>query len=494
MRVSTRAMLLMGLCSAVAACATEVADDGSETTTSALTAPESAVLESSRMGDAITDGTGTYFEYKNPSGSGYSSTVSKRPITGAELLANPFMAQPDNNGRACVTCHLPGEGWGVAPASIATRFDATSPKGTDAIFRANDGSNSPVDPCASPTSTCSERQKRAAYSMLLNKGLIRVGIGMPANAEFTLYAVDDPYKYASATELSLFRRPLPTTNLAALSTVMWDGRIAMPSADPAGLRSALLTQANAATEGHSEGKTLTSAQRDQIVDFELALYTAQQFDPAAGLLTADDAKGGAKALSTTVNYIGINDVLAGDSRTHAAFNPNAMTMYNAWSSAAASTARAAVVRGQTLFNTKAINITGVNGLNDDLGAPSIAGTCTTCHDAPGFGNHSVKLPIDIGLADASRRTSDQPLYTFKNKATGAILKVVDPGRGLITGQWKDIGKFKGAILRGLATRAPYFHDGSAASLGAVVDFYNTRFGIGLTAAEKADLVAFLNTL
>ena len=35
---------------------------------------------------------------------------------------------------------------------------------------------------------------------------------------------DDPYGHASATQLSLFRRPLPTTNLRFLSTINWDGR------------------------------------------------------------------------------------------------------------------------------------------------------------------------------------------------------------------------------------------------------------------------------
>jgi cytochrome c peroxidase len=65
--------------------------------------------------------------------------------------------------------------------------------------------------------------RRSAYSMLLTKGLIRVGIGVPPDGEFVLID-DDPYGYASATELSLFRRPLPATNLAFLATVMWDGR------------------------------------------------------------------------------------------------------------------------------------------------------------------------------------------------------------------------------------------------------------------------------
>jgi len=43
-------------------------------------------------------------------------------------------------------------------------------------------------------------------------------------------------------------------------------------------------------------------------------------------------------------------------------------------------------------------------------------------------------------------------------------------------------------------RAPYFHNGFAADFDAVVDFYNQRFGIGLTEHEKSDLVAFLRTL
>jgi cytochrome c peroxidase len=106
----------------------------------------------------------------------------------------------------------------------------------------------------------------------------------------------------------------------------------------------------------------------------------------------------------------------------------------------------------------------------------------------------VPLAINIGISDGSRRTPDMPLYTLRNKSTGATVQTTDPGRALITGIWADIGKFKGPVLRALAGRAPYFHDGSAASLSEVVDFYNTRFSIGLTDQERADLVAFLKTL
>jgi len=56
--------------------------------------------------------------------------------------------------------------------------------------------------------------------------------------------------------------------------------------------------------------------------------------------------------------------------------------------------------GETIFNSAQINITGVMGLNDVLGQQSIPGFCGTCHDTPNVGNHSVKAPINIGMANA----------------------------------------------------------------------------------------------
>lgn len=87
-----------------------------------------------------------------------------------------------------------------------------------------------------------------------------------------------------------------------------------------------------------------------------------------------------------------------------------------------------------------------------------------------------------------------PVFTLRNNTTGAITQTTDPGRAMVTGLWADIGKIKGPVLRGLAARAPYFHNGSAGSLGDVIDFYDKRFNIGFTSQEKADLVEFLTTL
>lgn len=86
------------------------------------------------------------------------------------------------------------------------------------------------------------------------------------------------------------------------------------------------------------------------------------------------------------------------------------------------------------------------------------------------------------------------MFTLINNSTHETVQTTDPGRALITGKWADIGKVKGPILRGLASRAPYFHNGSASTLADVIQFYDTRFGIGFSAQEKADLIAFLKSL
>jgi len=433
-----------------------------------------------------------------------------------DVAKQPFFRSLGSNGRACVHCHAPSAAWTITPELARLRFtnplDVDDPRcladasrcraeqdparwGRDPLFRSNDGANSPD----ADVSTADKRWD--AYSMLLDKGVIRIGMPIPPSAEFTLLAVDDPYHYASAKELSLFRRPLPSTNLrapdgqgdegATLTAVMWDGRetFAHPVVDDA-----LHEQANDATLGHAQAAhALTASQRDAIVELESGLHTAQIVDERAGDLRRHGGRGGPVQLARQIFYTGINDVLAGDSRTHAAFDPDVFTLYDDWADSHDDDRRR-VARGQAIFDRRQFDIRGVHGLNDDLGAPVIRGTCTTCHDGPGLGHHSVPLPIDIGIADGARRTPDLPLYTLRNKATGAIVQTTDPGRALVTGKWKDIGKFKGPILRALAARAPYFHNGAAADLRAVVDFYDDRFTIGLSDRDKRDLVAFLRTL
>ncbi|HET7500019.1 MAG TPA: hypothetical protein VFK02_03425 [Kofleriaceae bacterium] len=444
---------------------------------------------------------------------GVFTTVSSN---GFIDLNNEFFQDLGTNGRRCVSCHVPTVGWTITPKQLQTVFDLTDGGkfedglGLSAVFRTVDGANSPN----ADVSTLDKR--RQAYSLLLNRGVIRIALPMPANAEFELIAVDDPYHFASAAELSLFRRPLPTTDLKFLSTVMFDGREVVQGATVA---SELATQASDAIVVHAQGKPLTQKQRESIVNFETALASAQVFDRKAGELHAAGAKGGPDEIFNQVFYIGINDNF-GDSRTGAPFSPIIFNLFDRWAQGGdrnaddrghgqddghghdddfinRQEARKAVARGQALFNTKPIAISGVSGINDEavFGKPAkLVGTCGTCHDTPNGGSHSIVAPLDIGLTDAARRTPDMPLYTFRNKATGEVKQVTDPGRALIDGKWSHMSRFKGPTLRDLAPRAPYFHNGFAADLDAVVDFYDQRFGIGFTQQEKSDLVAFLRSL
>jgi len=429
----------------------------------------------------------------NRSGFALTMNASGGPLNDP---SNPFFQSLGTNGRSCHTCHEPETGMTLTPERARLRFDAS--RGLEPLFRPNDGSVSPT------ADVSSFEARKKAYALLLDRGLIRVGIGMPAVSEFDLVGVDDPYGFASAQQLSLFRRPLPAANLRFLSTVMWDGRETFKDAtQPTGFASIhfdLADQSNAATTGHAQGQPLSPDQRESIVGFEMQIFTAQAFDFRAGALNADGAEGGPKPLVDQEYYFGINDPLGADPK---GFNPVAMTAYTAWENAGEpvrgpARRRESIARGEKLFNTKPIAITGVSGLNDDLKIDSIPGTCTTCHDTPNSGNHSVPAPLRIGTSEADPvgglDASGLPVYTLRNRTTGETVRVTDPGRALITGKWKDVARIKGPILRGLASRAPYFHNGSARTIADVVNFYDVRFSLNLTHREKADLEAFLSAL
>ena len=411
---------------------------------------------------------------------------------------NPFFQSLGRNGRACATCHEPRSAWGVSAESIQLRFLLSG--GTDPIFRVVDGATCSND----DVSTLFKRFK--AYSLLLSKGLIRIFLPLPATADFVITKVNDPYgctDLSSTTPtVSVYRRPLPSANLHFLTgcpagqttcaplSIMWDGREA-----------SLQSQAIDATLGHAQAANPPSpTQVAQIVSFESSIFDAQEFDFEAGLLHSQGATGGPQALSQQDFFIGINDSLS------AGFDPNVFTLYDAWQNQP-NPDRASVARGEAIFNTREFTVSGVNGLNlfstDPLGAnPLTTGTCTTCHDSPNVGNHSKKLALNIGVADAIPPVLDVsglPVFTVACTDTtgplaGQIFNVTDLGKAMISGNCADVGKVKGPILHGLAARAPYFHNGSAHSLEDVVNFYDQRFAIGFSDQDKQDLVAFLGTL
>jgi cytochrome c peroxidase len=476
-------------------------------------------------------------------GSGAFATFN---VDGRIDTKNAFFQSLGTNGRSCGTCHVPSDAFTITPPAIRERFDRTS--GRDPLFAPVDGAN-----CSN-----AKRSDRAAHSLLLKHGLIRVALSVPATAQFTISVVHDPYGCALVSDpktgqlvASVYRRPLPSSNLGFLSTVMWDGRETLAPLNSAAafldnLKGNLTHQAIDATAGHAEGTSQpTSRQLAEIVNFELGLYTAQTWDAAAGSLDRHGAQGGPWNLSNQIYYPGINDSL-GAEPTGAAFSAASMSAFAAWAAPGTgadadddvpadlralglralgrylrdrTTARRDIAAGEQLFNTAPLTITTVRGLNDSaaLSKPdAIKGTCTTCHDAPNVGDHSLPLPLDIGVghtalpslesdakisaALAEVAAPNLPVFEISgcsspfNAGQPVSFYTTDPGKALVTGQCSDVNRVKGPVLRGLAARAPYFHNGAAATLMQAVNFYNQRFQMALSEEQKAQLVAFLNSL
>src|SRR5439155_23101471 len=96
----------------------------------------------------------------------------------------PFRQSLVTNGRSCASCHRPADAWSVSAAEIQFRFLLT--QRMDPIFRTNDGSN-----CDHSINTPTIQGRRAAYSLLLSRGLIRVALSPPADAEFTVVNVQN---------------------------------------------------------------------------------------------------------------------------------------------------------------------------------------------------------------------------------------------------------------------------------------------------------------
>ena len=231
------------------------------------------------------------------------SIATYQPNGATVIPSSPFFRSLGTNGRSCFTCHQPQNGWGLSADSARDRFE-TDP--TDPLFRLVDGATCPSDDLSDP---------HAAYSLLLSKGLIRIGLPMQPAMQFKVQMVQDSYggcntnpatglTGAKSGFLSFYRRPLPSANLNLLSAIMWDGR------EPD-----LFHQSVDATLGHAESSHAPAAPlQQQIVSFEgcttaltpelcasiapgEGLVTAQVTDNKAGDLTEKGATGGPLTLA-----------------------------------------------------------------------------------------------------------------------------------------------------------------------------------------------------
>ncbi|HTP69555.1 MAG TPA: hypothetical protein VMJ35_11685 [Dongiaceae bacterium] len=482
---------------------------------------------------------------------GNGATTTYFPGGSVTTANNAFFKPLGTNGRTCFTCHQPQNNWSISPASVLITYGATL--GKDPLFAPVDGADCPNTGAANSNFGL---KFIAVRSQLFLRGNFRIGLPVPATHDWASVSVaSDPTgceKNATyglpAGMLSFYRRPLPATNViyttpglaGPVPNIMWDTRepsLASQFVD------ATLTHAQAASAPDPSAVT-------QGVTFQSGSFTAQSYDFLAGDLTGGDSSGsmgGAINLynySNTLPYFGPGAAFGGGSCSVPAqpcpgsLFPNHLIpgdfngteLFGAFSAgggnnAVAAARRQSIARGESIFNNRTFNITGVTGLNDlpGFGAPIILGTCSRCHNNANVGNDAFDDPKHIGVADNSYISalqspngtttlplvSDQPIFSFLctpgsipyfsnpvtvNGVTYDQYLTSDPGVGWITGKCADLGKFKVSSLRGIGARPPFFHGGQAATMRDVVVFYNNRFNMGLNAQDIQDLVNYLNSL
>ena len=394
---------------------------------------------------------------------------SFQPLGPTTTGTNAFFQSLGENGRSCVTCHLPPNAMSVSIDNIDTRWNATS--GLDPIFAPIDGADCPNKASLVDQGTL---DPRAAHSLLLDRGLFRIFLAVPENAEFKVDVVSDPTdtsahqppfnkdgcntdpdftagqrRIASTVDVSApagcdepfgrdhdevrpwsqparshrsgFRSadrsgvsapPVsidPRTGRPISGNIMWDGR------EPT-----LEHQASDATQGHAQAPNPpTSTQVAEMVQFELGIYSAQIWDDRARQLDAAGALGGPDYIAGAkpglpAETVPVPPQTVPISPPDNATGTAAFPLFDNWATLPAGFDRAAqrtsVARGEVIFQTRTFIINAVAGLTN-IGAvkPSITGTCSSCHSQVGVGNDSFPAAQhDVGIGGTSPAPGASP--------------------------------------------------------------------------------------
>jgi len=477
--------------------------------------------------------------FENPSGT-LGVLNAEGPI---QTRDQPFFQPLGTNGRACVTCHQPADSMSLSVRSILSRWKLSGAK--DPLFAPVDGANCPNLPM----------EKRSSHSLLLSKGLFRIALPWPPRdatgrtirPEFDITLISDPtgcnsdpvYGMASKhPHVSVFRRPRMAANLKFVEpdkpVSLWSIRTGeVRPVDPetghrlggnlmADSRDATLrAQMDDAARTHMQASMgLSPADRAAIRRFEVQIYAAQIDDRVGGSLQSDGAFLGPQALrdgkpvavmaySARPIFPEIEGWITSRVASSITWRPlvrlpefprqrpneaNETPQQRAY--------RDSVARGYLSFVYRQFLIRNVADLNGFIGNP-VKQTCASCHNMVQTGMDVAPGYLDIGTntIPTAIPAPDLPLFRIDchkdappHPYLGRRIYTTDLGRALITGRCADVGKVVVQQMRGLAARAPYFANGSAPDLRAVVQYYDDRFHIGYSEQEKTDLVNFMGAL
>jgi hypothetical protein len=422
-----------------------------------------------------------------PDATGWISTYQPGGPTATSSNAF-FSSDITTNGRTCFTCHQPQNNWEISPPQILAQFLLT--RGQSALFQPIDAANCPTSPGV--TARFPDPRFVTARSQLFKRGNFRIGLNAPnplgphdesyitfggnTNPEWVLTVVHDPFGCEldpdhglPANLLSVYRRPLPSTNVAFLLQyhtanpnpakfdIMWDAR------EPN-----LETQFINATLFHGQ-TTLEpdDASITQGVQFQSGMFTAQSYNILAGDLTGGDGSGALGGPTNLYNwrtsasatpactFDAINGLICGGIKVKQLLPapvilpdgtilvdgngvPRSLNV-NVGSQLYAPFAtptthkkltqaqRESIARGEALFSSKVFIINKVAGLNDikNDADGTEPGTCTTCHSNKNVLNDTAGDPKRLGIMDNSSGvnvmpwTPDFPRFAFYC-ATGSI--------------------------------------------------------------------------
>lgn len=463
-------------------------------------------------------------ELRYPNAHGQIGVVTMKPV---DTKGHAFFEPMGQNGRACITCHQPANAMSLSVDTVRRRWKEAGSR--DPLFAMVDGANCPnLDP-----------DDERSHSLLLEHGLFRIGMpwpprdaqGRPVEPEFTIEVVRDPagcnldpkYGLKSAEPtISVYRRPRMAANLRYVNTPFslsgrFDGKTGLPLAiDPktgkrVGLpimsdarHTTLEQQAHDAIRTHMQAASSTDEEKiREIVEFESQVYTAQVSHPLAGSF---HAPGTPRALGPIAMRDG-KAIVAGFN-----YNNPVFFSFDEWKTPKRGDTpeqaefRASVARGYDVFFVRPMWISDVAWFNSiGMGNP-YKRTCAICHSVHLAGNDISPGVMDIGVNNmptTNPALDDDRLPVFRIRCRkdapshpylGRDFLTHDPGRALITGKCFDVGSLVMQQMRGLAARAPYFSNGSARDLKAVVEFYDQRFDMRMTEQEKRDLENFLSVL
>jgi len=447
---------------------------------------------------------------------GISTTLNTGGPTQPQ--GHPFFSPLGTNGRACVTCHQPSDAMSLSTETIRARWRDTN--GKDPLFAAIDGSNCPSLPQNDP----------ASHSLLLDRGLFRIAREWPPKTpdgktiepQFTIEVVRDPtgcnthknYGLKSSNPtVSVYRRPRPVANVKYTTAIGFafepKNGLPLPIDHETGKQTnfniladarafTLRDQARDAIRSHLQGVP-TDAVLDGLMQFERQLFSAQSHDTWGGSLAAAGAQGGPEVL---------RDATAGELQY--AGSP-VWKEFLPWKKSAAENTvnkeqqafRESVARGAELFANRTFLIWDAAGITSMQFGNPVRNSCAFCHNMQRTGMDVAPGQVDLGTTNEpwAKPAPELPLFKLTCKQDfkphphlGRVVYTQDPGYALSTGRCVDIGKITLQQMRGLAARAPYFSNGSAATLREIVDYYDQRYNIRFTEQEKQDLVNLMSVL